>query len=471
MEFLNSLPIWFLVPGLIASFWCRRMKWGAVVWLPTLLSFIYATYLVGERVRRLGGMSGPDAGWGAFELIVVLPIFIAILLGLVACYFARPKRQGWNPGWLATALGVSVASGLAIHWYSTESITIRLTDESGQPVANVRAEFSSSFDSWLTGTGEARSDADGCITLRSKRGWSCGMYLTPMADYSRNPEGKPARLQIGIRRSKEFPKKMEVHHTWRSSAPGALSNESYSEFFPHAKNLNLPITLPPNGMLDPPLRRKRIRAAFEFIRAHPEEKVNYESVCRNLGAVDLIPELIADWRIRKADRLMIAMAMGCIAELLVDVDSGCAEIQKAMEDRDDLRYRDEAGIRADIARLSTWADLPYDGTTLDRAQIEAVRRSIRADTQPLLDFAMESLEDGKSAQVVLSKLGRLGRPALPQLIDRLLQQPPQDMSAAVSWSSVLFKLQGTRSELKALLESGNPLLEAAARDARPDRRR
>ncbi len=198
--------------------------------------------------------------------------------------------------------------------------------------------------------------------------------------------------------------------------------------------------------------------------------MSYESVCRNLGAVDIIPELIADWRTRKADRLMIAMAMGCIAELLADVDCGCAKVQQAMEDRDALRNRDEAGIRADVARLCGWADLPYDGRTLDSAQVEAVRRSLRAHAQPLLDFAMESLEGGDGALVVLSKLGRLGRPALPQLIDRLLKQPPQDMRVAVSWSSVLFRLEGTQSELKALIESGNPLLKAAARDARPDRR-
>ncbi len=224
MEFLNFLPIWFLIPGLIASFWCRRMKWGAVVWLPTLLSFIYATYLVGSRVLRLGSMSGPDAGWGGIELIVVLPIFIVILVGLIACYFARPKGPGRNLGWFATAVGVSVASGLAYHWYLTESVTIRITDVSGQPVANVRAEFKSSFDSWLTGTGEARSNADGCITLRSERGWSHGIYLTPMADYSRNPAGKPACAQLGIWRSKEFPKMTELHHSWRSSAGGVTLN-------------------------------------------------------------------------------------------------------------------------------------------------------------------------------------------------------------------------------------------------------
>jgi hypothetical protein len=447
------------------------MKWGAVVWLPTLLSFILATYLVGGRVLRLCSLSGPDAGWGVFEAIIVLPIFIAILLGLVACYFARPKGLGRNPRWFATALGVSVASGLAYHWYSTESITIRITDESGQPVGDVRAEFSSSFESWITGTGEARSDADGCITLPSARGWSHNVYLTPMADYSRNPAGKPAGIQLGITRSKEFPKLTELHHSWRSPAPGVISTESYSEFVPHAKNLKLPITLSPNGMLDPPLRQKRIRAAFEFIRAHPEQRVSYESVCRNLGAVDLIPDLIADWRTRKADRMMIAMAMGCIAERLADVDGGCTKVQQAMADRDNFHYRDEAGIRADIARLSTWADLPYDGTTLDRAQIEAVRRNLRAHAQPLLDFAMESLEDEDGTLYVLRQLGRLGRPALPQLIDRLLKQPPQDMRAAVSWSTVFFNLEATRSELKALIESGNPLLEAAARNARPDRRR
>lgn len=148
---------------------------------------------------------------------------------------------------------------------------------------------------------------------------------------------------------------------------------SYSEFVPHAKNLNLPITLFPIGSLDPPFRRKRIRAAFEFIRAHPEQRVSYESVGRNLGAVEIIPELIADWRTRKGDRLMIARAMGCIAELLADLDRGCAGVQQATEYRHDLRNRDEAGIRADVARLCAWADFPYDGTTLDRAQVEAAR--------------------------------------------------------------------------------------------------
>ena len=109
-----------------------------------------------------------------------------------------------------------------------------------------------------------------------------------------------------------------------------------------------------------------------------------------------------------------------------------------------------------------------DEASPDRQQIEEVRNFIRSRAQPLLDFGMQYSATDSGARAVLESLRSLARPVLPELIDRLLKNPPPDMPAALSWSGVFFHLRATESELKSLIESGNPLLQTAARDARSD---
>jgi len=398
MEYLNTLPVWLLLPGLAVSFAVRRMKWAAVVWMPTLLCYVYAGYLVFEGAE------------GYYVIFREVPVFIAILIGFIACCFAWPKEQGWSAIGLIAGLAMTFGGGFAYSWYLRETITIQITDESGKPIENVLAEFSSSNARRTKTRGEVRSGADGRIILSSQRGSSHGMHLTPMSDYSKDPELKPQRTVVAINQSKAYSGRFEVHHGWKS----INLTQGYIEYVPYAKHLTLTVTLFPESEMDPPARRKQVRMAFEFLRDHPMKDAPYESVCHNFEALDLLPDLIAEWKENMARRGQISAAMAAIAELLEGIDREIGHDLSRWRWNDRNYRSSDSELRSRIARLRKWAGLPYDGTSLDRGQMEEVRRILQSRTQGLFDFAMEFAEQDRGARHVPSELGNLARPALSE---------------------------------------------------------
>ncbi len=449
-----------LLPGLVASYLCRRMKWGAAAWMPTLLCFGYAVHDV---------ISQP-IGW--FPQITILPSLVVLVIGCCACAFgARPRGPGLRLANFASALAVTVLAAAAYEWHMRETITVLVTDEAGNPIPETRAEYTLGWNTTIKGRGEALSDQAGRISLQSRRGWSQHMYLTPMADYSQDPDRKPQSIGLGIDRPDRLPGTLEVYRGWRNHVGTATFDEAYSELMPYVKSLTLPVTLYRAEQIVSPLRRDKIRAAFERVSDYSENDLSYPDVCRNLEAVDFIPEMIALWTARREHRQSLVTTMGWLAESLDKADRGCAKLQQTLDrPADSDGGFNAAGIRAEIVRLREWAGIPDDGASPDRRQIEEVRDFIRARARALLDFAMQFAETDEGARKVLGDLGSLARPVLPDLVARLLKQPPPDMRAALGWSSVFFRLRATESELKDLIGSGNPMLQTAARAARPDKK-
>ena len=456
MKIEDSLPMLLLIPGLIASFLSCRMKWGAVAWMLTLLCFGYAIHDVASQ----------PVGW--FWPIFELPCLAVLVLGCCACAFAWPRGPGLRLANFTAALALTAVAATAYEWNMREVIDIYVTDASGNPIPEVRAEFTMSWNSTIKKRGEVLSDRAGRITLHSRRGWSSHMHLTPMADYSHDPDLKPQNLGLGIERSQGPPGMIKVYRGWKTDIGTATFNVAYSEILPYTRRLTQPVMLCRRQQLVSPLRREEIRAAFDSVRKHSEHGMSYQDVTRNLEAMDFIPKMIAMWMEGNETRDSLAAAMGWMAETLNEADRGCAEFQQSWGHPSNLSSRSkDAQIRTEIARLCEWAGIPDDGASPDRLQIEKVRDFIRSRAQTLLEFAMRFAETDSGARMVLGNLGNLARPALPELVGRLLKEPPNDMRAALDWSHVFFRLRATECELKPLIESGNPMLQTAARDARP----
>ena len=86
--------------------------------------------------------------------------------------------------------------------------------------------------------------------------------------------------------------------------------------------------------------------------------------------------------------------------------------------------------------------------------------------KPILAFCLDDPPPGMETLGLLAELGQVNRTLLPDFGQRLLAHPPEDMRGASSWSRVFFRMRATKGELKLLLDSPNPLLQATARDAR-----
>lgn len=459
MKIQDILPMALLIPGLIMSAFCRRMKWGAAVWMVTLLCFGYAIHDVASQ----------PVGW--FWQIIELPCLVVLVLGCCACVWLGPRGPGLRVANFAAALAMTAVAAAAYEWRMSETLGILITDASGRPIPQVRAEFTMNWNTTIKRRGEALSDEAGRISLQSRRGWSSHVYLTPMADYSRDPDLKPQSLGLGIKRSIRQPGMCEVYRGWRTAVGDATINGSYTAMVPYAKRLALPVTLCPGGQIVSPLRRDQIRAEFDRITSHPENGLSYLDVCSNLEAVDFIPDLIALWTEGRTNRHSLVPAMGRLAEILNDADRGCAQLQPSLDRPVDIHGRSsKSRIRADIASLSEWAGIPDDGTSPDLRRIEVVRDYIRSRARTLLEFALRYAETDPGARIVLGNLGTLARPELPGLVARLLQHPPPDIRTALDWGRVFFRLNATRSEVADLIGSGNPMLQKAAEDARPDHR-
>lgn len=148
---------------------------------------------------------------------------------------------------------------------------------------------------------------------------------------------------------------------------------------------------------------------------------------------------------------------------LSDLDPGSGKLEKVLAGRPS---RPPAEIHKKILRLVVWAGLPNDTFLDDEGLLAQVRQKIVSHAKPIVAFCLDDPPPGMETLGLLAELRQVNRPLLPDFGQRLLAHPPEDMQQALGWSSVFFRMRATKGELKLLLDSPNPLLQATARDAR-----
>lgn len=428
-EYFPALPLGMIF-GLVLSIYLRRHPWAALIWIPTLVSYAGVSWLVLQRVFRLGGLRGPDAGWGGLEIIYLLPILAACIVGMIACYFCRPKGQ-WNPRVLAVAVSLSAGALFCFNWRNGTNVTIQLTDTRGNPVNDVSLGYNSG----------PRTSGSGIIEFPLRRGQSLELRIDPN---SRNGETL-ASWNVRFSPVREDSGKLEIHYwTTRKIGIEQSLHEGFTETVAFARNLSVPMTLAPDGLISPDPMGDKIKAAFHAIGKEPGRGgLDYGSVCRNLTAVEFLPELIGLARKEPSKQFGALEGIKAIANTLSDLDDGCAELERSLAG---IKSRPPADIHRKVRALSDWAEVPGDGNPDARKLLAQVQRKILSLAQPIVSFCL-SPPPGMKSPNILPELGRLNRPHLSDFVQRLLANPPDDMQSALGWSGVFFGMRATRSEL------------------------
>lgn len=428
--------------GLILSATFRRSPWVSLVWIPTFSAFAVVSLLILSRILWLGSMRGPDAGWGGLEIIFLLPILGVCLVGVIVSLVCRPKG-GRNPKAFIPVMALTVAALGWMVWNSESDIELRLRDAQGAPVSSFI--YSINNAPMVRGGGTLR------FKLQRERSREIRIFTASPSN--------PALVQDGCLLQFLVPKSdrgmIEVRQSWSRFG----LSESFEELIPFKRNVVLSVSLPPKNTLVSFPDRERFRKAFDAIKADPgREDATYVSVCHNLGAIEFMPELIASYGVSRSGPFSVMEGLKAIAITLSDLDDCCRDVRK------ELGWGKDS--RAKVAPLCEWAGVPFDGASdpnraLDQVEVEIARRA-----RPLIDFCLQDGPGEKRPPFILSELGMINRPRLQEFVARLLEQPPEDMQAALSWSSVFFHMRARESEVRALIDSPNPLLQAAARDAR-----
>ena len=448
-EYFPALPLGMFL-GLILSIYFRRRHWAALIWVPTLASFATVSWLILKPIVWLVGLRGPDAGWGGLQIIYLLPILAVCIAGVIACYFYRPKGQ-WNPRILAVAISLSAGALFCFNWRNGTNVTIQLTDTKGDPVNDVSLGYNNG----------PRTSGSGIIEFPLRRGQSIELHIAPT---SRDSETL-ASWNLRFSPVREDSTKLEIHYsTSRQIGFEQSLHEGFTEIVPFSRNLSIPLTLAPDDLISPDPMGDKIRATFRSIEKESGPRgINYGYVCRNLTAVEFIPELIALARKDQTQQFSVTEGLKQIADTLSDLDLGSGKLEKVLAGR---QSRPPAEIHKKILRLVVWAGLPNDTFPDDAVLLAQVRQKIVSHAKPIVAFCLDDPPPGMETMGLLAELGQVNRPLLPDFVQRLLAHPPEDMQVASSWSRVFFRIRATKGELKLLLDSPDPLLQATARDAR-----
>ena len=455
-EYFPQLPLGMLL-GLILSICFRWRPWASLIWVPTCVSFLTVAWVILKRIHWLGGLRGPDAGWGGLELIfLLLPTLAVCIAGVIACYYFRPKGK-WDPRALIPAIGFSVAALAYLEWSDVSNIEIQLTDTNGHPVTDVSLEYNN----------RPRTHGSSKFVFPLRRQQSLELIISPTAASAHCNGEALTGWTLHFSTVKENSAKLRIRYT--SSRLIGFEKSlfvAFTETVPFTRNIKIPLVLPPSGSLDADPMQNRIRAAFHSIKQVPgREDLDYGYVCRNLTAIEFIPELLALSREEQAQQYSVVQGLIAIANTLADLNDGCLELRAAITGG---KPRSPAETHEKVKHLCIWAGVPSDGNSDDLKLLAQVQQEIITHARLIVDYCLEDRPTGMRYPGILSELGQLNRHLLPDFIRRLLTNPPKDMQTALGWSHVFYRMEATESELNALVESPNPLLQAAARDARHD---
>jgi hypothetical protein len=399
-------------------------------------------------------LRGPDAGWGAFELFILAPVLGICAVGLIACYFGRPKSWDWRT--LLPAIGMSITALGYMNLKGESLVTIRLVDIHGKPISGASLSFNNA----------SREESSGVIEFKLRQGRSRSLEIFPTGLTIKETGDVPVNhYNLGFRTKSGDSSKLEVQHSWaRPVGVETRLHEMFIETVPFERHLEMTVVLPPQNSLVLVPDRERLRQAFNTIDAEPSHgNPSYGYVCRNLGAIEFLPELIANYGGNRQRQFSVMEGLKAIAGTLSDLDEGCRSIRNASVRKNSSLTQ----YSGEIAALSAWAGVEYSQAHSPES-LDKVQQRLLVLSRPLVDFCMAKGDENKSPPWILAELGMLNRPHLQELVARLMEDPPTDIQQAHSWSSVFHRIKARQSELKELIESPNPLLQAAARDARAD---
>lgn len=281
-----------LLLGLALSFAFRRRPWVFFIWLPTTGVFAYVTYQILRIFSAIGKMSGPDAGFAGMMGIFLIPALVVCLVGMVAAFFCRPRKEAWR---LSTAIPAAIfwlGVAMLIDFGNSTRVEIQLLDAKGNALAGVGINEVVRENGLKMKPRTLKSNDEGKFSCVLHTGQAVALEIQPMGYAPESYERKPTFWNLGIRETEGQPDKLVLNHHWQRSIGGQTLNEGFSEVIPNASKIQMELVLPDHGSLEPEPRQKRVRDAFHaFVNTRPPE-LTYSSVCRNVESIEFIPDLI-----------------------------------------------------------------------------------------------------------------------------------------------------------------------------------
>jgi len=423
-----------LFVGVALSLVIRRKPCVVFIWLPTVGALAYGTYLILRRLSAIGKVHGPDAGFAGMEGLLLLPALGVCVAGLVVLFIGRPRKETWR---LSTTIPVVVtlaAVSVMSDRHNATYIEIQLFDARGKILPETPVRYHLSEGGLSIQSKFLSSDADGKISFALRTGQNIGLEIMPRPRSPQDIDTSPTFWNLGLEDLQNSPEQIVVRHTWQRSVANQTLNEGFMEVISRRQQIHLSLTLPDHASLDPKPRREKIRAIFDGLRRQQTPRFSYAYLCRNVEAIEFVPQLIEIYRDKEAGGEGVVEGLAQIAEILAQLEKGCREVQRRVKNEP---YYSREKLQNEVAQFCIWAGIPEDARADVPAALKLVQDKIIAHAAELSDFVFGQLPTDPGVIKVLSELGRLGHASLPRLIETVKVNPPKEMRAVYQWSHCL----------------------------------
>ena len=454
-----------LLLGLAISFAFHRKAWVVFVWFPTVSVFAYGTYLILRRFSAIGKVHGPDAGFAGMEGLFLLPALGICIAGLTAAFFCRPRKESWRLSTAIPAVILCLAVSLVSDRHNATHVEIQLLDARGNPLPNVRVQYSLSEGGLNMEAKLLSSDVNGRFDFELRQDQGVGLEIMPSARSPEELDTSPTFWNLGIGQLENAPEQLAVRHGWQRSVANQTLNEGFTEIMPRGREIRFSLTLPDHASLDPAPRRERIRAAFTaFQQTHPAG-ISYAYLCRNVEAIEFIPELIEIYHTKGVGSNGVVEGLSQIAAILSELERGCREVQRRVKNEP---YYPRKMLQNQVTQFCIWAEVPEQDRIDVPHALEQVQARIAARAQELSNFVFSQMPTDPGVIKILSELRRLGHSSLQQFIGAIIANSPKEMQAVYQWSHSLWMIGAHFSDLGSLYPSDDPLVVMVAFEATPN---
>ncbi len=470
---LGWLALLFPAIGLALSFRFRTRPWVVFVWMPAALFLAYTSFWACSKMAAFGHIRGPDAIGVGIAMLFLGGMLGASLVGLVLCYFARPKREAWK---LATALpAAALCVGLSVLVCSPQGSLLagRITrlhfivsDVEGKPLPGVAVKVVVYEEGVGAGGGGQTTGTDGQFMVQLRESQSARIELRHPFPPSNVLSAMPTFWDLNVQMPRQGEHDVVIRHSWQRSLGGHTFNEAFSERVPEANNLDLRVVLPTHSGLGGRLLREKVHAALASIQDPARQQMGYDYVCRNLEAVEYLPWLIETYRNNPGSRPSLARGLGQVAGLLSELDTACGHLEEvAAHPRQHNKDYLDGEFAYEVAQLTAWAgvNVPDHELALARA------RAVIADRAKILaEFLMAEAPSNETVVGAYGELGRLGLPYLPAFFALLREHPPQKERTCQTWGHSLWMVvarEDKLEKLRPLFDSRDPACTLIACEA------
>lgn len=430
--------------GVVLSFRFRTRPWVVFAWMPTVLFLAYTSCWAFSKIAAFGHIRGPDAIGVGFAMLFLSGMLGAALVGLVLCYFARPKREAWK---LATALpAAALCVGVSVLVYSPQGSLLAgrvtrlhfiVSDVEGKPLPGVAVKVVVYEEGVGAGGSGQTTGTEGQFMVQLRAAQSARIELRHPFPPSNVLSAMPTFWDLNVQMPRNGEHKVVIRHSWQRSLGGHTFNEAFSERVPEANNLDLRVVLPTHSGLGGRLLKEKLHAAM----------VN-DYGCRSIEAADYLPWLIETYRNNPVSRPGVIQGISQVAAILSELDTACGHLEDvAAHPRQHNKNYLDGEFSYEVASLTTWAGVngPDSEPALARA------RAVIADRAKILaEFVIAEAPSNETLVGAYGELGRLGLPFLPAFFAMLREHPPQKEHTCQTWGHSLWMVVAHEDKLEKL---------------------